>query len=247
MGAEDGKYAAGSDSFCARIFDAGENRLWRCGMSGCFGKCNFEQYPVGGNLWRPASSFSVQRSVVGTEEGDEGYYAAVYTVFDGGNAVADNRLKNEEGGLMKYKLHGYMTVEAALLMPMVWFSLFFFIFAGFFQYDRCVAEQDGKMIVLRASEMRGKDEASVIRTVMEKGELAGKKKLLFGDDVRKELRITKDRAKIKINSKVNTIPGGFVKDEKLSVFSYGAEYEAKKYDPVQAIRICRRIENYAGN
>ena len=78
---------------------------------------------------------------------------------------------------MKHTLHGYMTVEAALLMPMVLFSLFFIIFAGFFQYDRCIAEQDGKMIVVRASDMREKDEAKVIRKVMEKGELAGKKKL----------------------------------------------------------------------
>ena len=148
---------------------------------------------------------------------------------------------------MKHKLHGYMTVEAALLMPMVWFSLFFFIFAGFFQYDRCIAEQDSKMIVLRASEMRGKDEATVIRTVMEKGELAGKKKLLFSDDVQKELHVTKDSAKMKINGKVNTILNSFVKDAKLSVFSYGAEYEAKKYDPVGIVRICRRIEAYAGN
>ena len=48
---------------------------------------------------------------------------------------------------MKNTLSGYMTVEAALLMPMVWFSLFFVMFAGFFLYDRCIAEQDSKIIV----------------------------------------------------------------------------------------------------
>lgn len=47
---------------------------------------------------------------------------------------------------IKNTLHGYMTVEAALLMPMIWFTLFFMIFVGFFQYDRCIAEQDGKFI-----------------------------------------------------------------------------------------------------
>ncbi len=148
---------------------------------------------------------------------------------------------------MHDKLYGYMTIEAALLMPMVWFSLFFFIFAGFFQYDRCVAEQDSKIIVLRASEMRGRDEASVIRTVMGEGELAGKKKLLFSGDVQREADITKDKAKIKISGKVNTILNSLIKETKHSVFSYRAEYEAKKYDPVQVIRICRRIVNHAGN
>lgn len=148
---------------------------------------------------------------------------------------------------MRGKLHGYMTVEAALLMPLVWFSLFFFIFAGFFQYDRCIAEQDGKVIVLRASEMRGKDEEAVTRTVIEKGELAGKKKLLFSDGVQKELRVTKDTVKMKISGRINTILKSLMKESELQTFSYGAEYEAKKYDPVQAIRMCRRIEDYAGN
>ena len=148
---------------------------------------------------------------------------------------------------MKHKLHGYMTVEAALLMPMVWFSLFFFIFAGFFQYDRCIAEQDSRMIVLRASEMRGKDEAEVIRTVRDKGELAGKKKLLFSDGVQRELDVAKDRTRIKISGRVNTLLNSLIEKTGLSVFSYRAEYEVKRYDPVQAVRICRRIENHAGN
>lgn len=148
---------------------------------------------------------------------------------------------------MNKKLHGYMTVEAALLMPIAWFSLFFFIFAGFFQYDRCIAEQDGKVIVMRASEMQGEDEAAVIRAVMEEGELAGKKKLLFGDSVQKELHITKDRAKIKISGKINTVCNSLIKESEIRFFTYGVEYEAKKYDPVQIIRMCRRIEDYAGN
>ncbi len=52
---------------------------------------------------------------------------------------------------MKNTLHGYMTVEAALIMPIVWFAIFFLIFAGFFQYDRCVAQQDCRVMVDRKS------------------------------------------------------------------------------------------------
>lgn len=144
---------------------------------------------------------------------------------------------------MKQTLHGYMTLEAALLMPMVLFTVFFIVFTGFFQYDRCIAEQDGKMIVLRASEMRGKDEAAVIRTVLEKGELAGEKKLLFSEGVQKELYITENSAKIKISGKVRTILEGLVKGP-FDAFSYSGEYEVKKYDPVQFIRTCRRLEKY---
>jgi len=148
---------------------------------------------------------------------------------------------------MKNTLHGYMTVEASLVMPIVWFSLFFMIFVGFLQYDRCIAEQDGKIIVMRASEMRESDEARVIRKVMEKGELAGKKKLLFSNSVQKEFNMSKDKAAVRIRGKVNTILGSLIKEGAPNVFSYGAEYEAERYDPVRFIRLCRRAEEYAGS
>lgn len=148
---------------------------------------------------------------------------------------------------MKNRLHGYMTLEAALLMPIVWFSFFFIIFAGFFQYDRCVAEQDSKMMLLRASEMRGKDDAAVIRTVMEKGELAGRKKLLFSEGVQKKLQVTHDKVTVRVSGNVNTILKNLNKEGELNIFSYAAEYETKKYDPVRFIRTCRRVENYGTN
>lgn len=148
---------------------------------------------------------------------------------------------------MKHTLHGYMTIEASLIMPMVLFSLFFLIFAGFFQYDRCIAEQDSRVIVLRASEMRGKDEATIIRTVMDKGELAGEKKLLFSEGVQRELHMTNDKAKIKVSGKVNAIWNHLIKEAGMHAFSYTAEYEAKKYDPVKTIRVYRRLGNYEGN
>lgn len=132
-------------------------------------------------------------------------------------------------------------------MPMAWFTLFFMIFAGFFQYDRCIAEQDGKRALLRASEMRDEDEAAVIRKVMGNGELAGKKKLLFSEGIRRELRVKKDKAEIKTGGRIRTILNCFVKEGVFSVFSYAGEYEVKKYDPVHFIRICRRIENYGGD
>ena len=148
---------------------------------------------------------------------------------------------------MKNTLYGYMTVEASLVMPIVWFCLFLMIFAGFFQYDRCIAEQDSKIIVLRASEMRGKNEAEVIQKVMENSELAGKKKLLFSNSVQKEFHMSGDKATMKISGKVNTILNDLIKENNFNIFAFTAEYEAENYDPVGFIRLCRRVEKYAGN
>lgn len=148
---------------------------------------------------------------------------------------------------MKNTLHGYMTVEAALIMPIVWFAVFFLIFAGFFQYDRCVAQQDCKMMVMRASDMREEDEATVLRKIVEKGELADRKKLLFSGSVQKDFRMSKNNVRMRIEGKVNTVLNRLIKETDLKVFAYASEYETEKYDPVRFIRICRRIEKYAGS
>lgn len=52
---------------------------------------------------------------------------------------------------------------------------------------------------------------------------------------------------MEISGRVNTILKGFEQGENLGVFSYGADYVVKKYDPVHFIRTCRRIEGYGGN
>lgn len=148
---------------------------------------------------------------------------------------------------MKNTLCGYMTVEAALLMPIVWFSMFFLIFAGFFQYDRCIAQQDCKVIVMRASDMRGKDEAKVLRKIVEKEDLAGCKKLLFSNPVQKDFHRTGNRINMRVGGRVHTILNSLLKETDLKIFSYVSEYETEEYDPVRFIRMCRRIEAYAGS
>lgn len=148
---------------------------------------------------------------------------------------------------MKNTLHGYMTVEAALIMPIVWFAIFFLIFTGFFQYDRCVAQQDCRVMVMRASDMREEDEATVLRKIVEKGELADRKKLLFSGYVQKDFRMSNNEVRMRIEGSVNTILNRLIKETDLRVFTYASEYETEKYDPVRFIRICRRIEKYAGS
>ncbi|MBD5461002.1 MAG: pilus assembly protein [Lachnospiraceae bacterium] len=48
-------------------------------------------------------------------------------------------------------MKGYFTLEAALLMPMVFAVYFFLFYMGFYQYDRCLAEQDLRLALLRGS------------------------------------------------------------------------------------------------
>ncbi len=145
----------------------------------------------------------------------------------------------------KKKLNGYMTVEAAMIMPVVWFVIFFVLFLGFFLYDRCIAEQDCKIILLQTSNMEEKNEAEIMRKIRERVNLADKKKLLFTNSIEKELNVNDKKTEIKIKGVVPTVLHSLLKDEKYSIFTYSAEYETDRYDPVHYIRSCRRLWKYA--
>lgn len=58
------------------------------------------------------------------------------------------------------KADAYFTVEAALIMPMVLALYVLIIYASFFMYDRCVAEQDAYILCMR--EGTRKDEGTAL-------------------------------------------------------------------------------------
>ena len=52
---------------------------------------------------------------------------------------------------MQKKVSGYFTVEAAMVMPIVLWVVLFVIYLLFFQYNRCLTDQDVGVLVLRGS------------------------------------------------------------------------------------------------
>lgn len=52
---------------------------------------------------------------------------------------------------MNKKWNGYLTVEAAFVMPVVLFLYLTFIICGFYLYNRCVISQDGYLMAFRGS------------------------------------------------------------------------------------------------
>lgn len=56
---------------------------------------------------------------------------------------------------MNKKWNGYLTVEAAFVMPVVLFLYLTFIVCGFYLYNRCVISQDGYLMAFRGSHFTG--------------------------------------------------------------------------------------------
>ncbi len=61
----------------------------------------------------------------------------------------------QPGNMRRRRVAGYLTVEAALVLPVALLVICLVIYLGIYQYDRCIAQQDVQIAVLRASGMIG--------------------------------------------------------------------------------------------
>lgn len=59
------------------------------------------------------------------------------------------------------KQNGYFTVEAALILPLVMGALILTVSLFFFQYDRCLLEQDVNVLAICAGTAMAEDEAEL--------------------------------------------------------------------------------------
>lgn len=82
----------------------------------------------------------------------------------------------------KWKCHymgGYMTVEAALVMPVVFAVILFTIFLMFFRYDRCFMEQNLARALVEVGTMPCEDKALMVNQLKIDAEYYGKDRFLF--------------------------------------------------------------------
>ncbi len=59
----------------------------------------------------------------------------------------------------------YFSLEACLIMPLVFYFICFLIYAGFYQYDRCLLYQDTYRLLIRGSQVKFADSAEVSQKI----------------------------------------------------------------------------------
>lgn len=135
---------------------------------------------------------------------------------------------------------GYMTVEASLIMPFVLAVIFFIIYAGFYQHDRCVMEQAAYRAALRGSSLYGADKEEKYCAVENTLEELTKDCFAAMDTsyevvMRDQLVISSEGTlKIPLSGLARLVGAGEWTTEK--------ETETRLQDPVFFIRVCRRLE-----
>ena len=142
----------------------------------------------------------------------------------------------------KMKKNAYFTVEAALVFPLVLGALLLTVFLLVFQYDRCLMEQDMGLLALFAREPDTEDEKEATALLScRAAEIYWDKYVAWEQE---KLQITMEKKEIRIEGegtlmfpvpKWNFYNGNNMWEAKRI-------YTVKQLDPVDFIRICRRVE-----
>ncbi len=139
---------------------------------------------------------------------------------------------------MRGSLPAYATIEAALILPVALLLTLFVIYLGFYQYDRCIAQEDAMTSVLRASNRFASTEE--IRTQMEQ-ELSAETGELIGR-VTWTMTPTADFFSVAVEAKASlqTMKAPLWGGD--GAWEFGAQSSAQRYHPTLILRKSRMVE-----
>ena len=137
--------------------------------------------------------------------------------------------------------NAYFTVEAALVLPLVISILIFVIYMLFYQYDRCLLEQDMGALALWGSLEEAADAASFEEKVRNRIAQLYRKKYMAWSYTQLEAGLEQNNFCVKgAGSLTFPLPGwNFWSGE--NVWSARAEYSYRKLSPVAFIRLCHKF------
>ena len=133
-----------------------------------------------------------------------------------------------------------MTLEATLMYPLIFGGIIFTISLAIYLYNAAVIKQISSVAALRGSLEYEMNEKEVKKYVNEEIDKLTKEKLIFVSKVEKDIEVTADIIKVRLETNVN-LP--FLKipflDFKWQELSF--ESQAKKVKTVSIIRGARRL------
>lgn len=138
--------------------------------------------------------------------------------------------------------NAYFTVEAGLVLSIVFYTILFLLFTGFYQYNRCLLIQDTYRLALRGSQMLYADNEEVKARV--KSEDAGWYYEKYAACIFKEKKIQVTKGKVIMVQKAEVKSPLFVFGERMNNGIWGMQTSAEsvRISPVTVIRGCRKAE-----
>ena len=141
---------------------------------------------------------------------------------------------------MKRKVQAYFTVEAAMIIPVVISVILFIIGLWFFQYDRCLLEQDMGALALKGSAMNAEDKTEAAEQVKDWQSRISRDKFVLWNQKDMEIKLEKDTIAVRGSGELE-FPFAGMDFWGNAVWRAQARYENHRIDPALFVRNYRRI------
>lgn len=139
------------------------------------------------------------------------------------------------------KIDAYLTVEAALVLPIVFMVQILIIYLWFFQYDRCLMEQGMASIALRGCTLQMEDKTQIAQKLYQESEQMNAKNYLAWDVSHAEVVLKGSRVNVKQSGSLKFPFQNLAFRQGEGAWSSSAVYENHRISPMAFIRNCRRI------
>lgn len=142
--------------------------------------------------------------------------------------------------MFKKEKSAYMTVEAALVIPMILGGIIFVLYIGFYLYNFTTIKQTAYIAALRGSQIKNVSLAEIEKFVEKQIDETLSEQLLAKEDIRKEVKVSRGNIRVKIYTDVK-IP--LIKLLPLTEHWWEIKEEVRvnKIDPIEIIRGVRKI------
>ncbi|MCM1325800.1 MAG: hypothetical protein NC094_05540 [Bacteroidales bacterium] len=139
------------------------------------------------------------------------------------------------------KVKAYFTVEAALILPMALGAIVLIMYLWFFQYNRCLLEQDAGILALRGAVTEAADNQKRITLLTEQAEQMDKDKYVAWEDAKTSITIKQGKIQVKKEGLLRFPFQGLIPGKSKCVWEAGAIYENRILIPTSVIRYYRKL------
>lgn len=141
---------------------------------------------------------------------------------------------------MKKQENAYFTVEAAMVMPIVIFTIVMLVYLLFFQYNRCLMEQDMGALALKGCSIQEDDKEALMQTLGYYANKTDKDKYVMWNMNDAEIKLETDKIEVLQKGGLIFPFSGFMKEVDTR-WDTVAVYKNQRINPVDFIRMYSKL------
>ena len=145
--------------------------------------------------------------------------------------------------MCKKEKSAYLTIEAALVIPVILGGIVFILYVGFYLCNLVAMKQAAYIAALRGSQMKQASSAKIKKYVEEQVDELLTGQILAKEDIEKEVKVSTGKIKVKIYTKLEILFAKLLFLEEAN-WEIKGEAQVSRADPIEIIRGVRKIDEH---